>query len=689
MSTGIQTSINQNTLALVASTAVLKNTFQEGFDSINNTLDLGFAGVNESIGMMSASMSAGFSSLSASIDYWEERICDKLDEIHDIVNNPLLTASRELYRRAEKNVSKKFYEEAVEDLISAIEKNKTDYISWGLLGKVYLFGVSEFSNTINVPKAIEALTNACKYVTPDIDEAEEASKIASEFYFYLGFANYVLANENRLEGKTNESQDCLEASIKANAKSYALSDSMLEARYNKSRAHSLLGQKTEALDCIKKSIQADALYSIKALNDDDFASIKSDIENIITELRDELYADMNQKISYILENYCFYNSNYAQSKKKMLEKAQSLTPSTPYLDLVIEYSEIKTFYNTLLSGNIPFDLEAAKLIITCKGKHICVHTNFSTKLYKGCIIDVTSSEDHSSLKEMWGLEKSEEEGNSNDPVFYAYSFKPIEFGKGKIILKCIHLPENEIKKSTLSDIAIIKNCDEPKLDSVGDAYTWQIDDNTKFEYEVLETEFHHYDYECLEDGYEPSKCQLSVKQPSIIERSKIKELEEKTAKAKEEDEKAEEIKRQEQATTAAKEYRNKKISKKYKITYIIGIILFVPLAVLGYFLLKKTGILIFALLDISFISYFVAKSLFCDIGADYRGKQSFLLSWGLYQHKNFVFLISSALFLCILGAKTGSLISHGFLPAFLGFFAGLVIYSVIMIVLRVLSRNYR
>lgn len=154
MATGIQTSINQNTMAIAASAVMLNETFNEGFDQISNTLDLGFAGVQNSLGTMSATMSAGFNGVAQSINYWGDKICAKLDAIHNIVKNPLLTASRELYRRAYNNATSKFYEEALDDIKSAIEKNKTDYISWGLMGKLYLFGCGEFSNVVDVEKLL-------------------------------------------------------------------------------------------------------------------------------------------------------------------------------------------------------------------------------------------------------------------------------------------------------------------------------------------------------------------------------------------------------------------------------------------------------------------------------------------------------------------------------------------------------
>ncbi len=331
MSTGIQTSINQNTYAVAASSILLANTFNEGFNKLNNTLDLGFAGVQSSIGAMSAAMSAGFDRFQQSIDKWGTKICEKLDAIHDIVNNPLLTASRELSRRAQTNAQKQFYEEALEDIKGAVEKNKTDYISWGLMGKIYLFGMSEFSNVVDVPKALEAFTNACKYITPDIDESDEAKNMAAEFYFYKAFAEYVLFNESKIAG--NADTALLESSIRDNTKSFTLSDKMYESVYNKAKALALLGKNEEAFEEIKKAIKIDGLYSIKILNDPDLQSLTSQIESFLNEEKQQ-YLNKIQETLPIFDNYVFCkDSEFAQSTKTELDKIKELTEDIPYLDM--------------------------------------------------------------------------------------------------------------------------------------------------------------------------------------------------------------------------------------------------------------------------------------------------------------------------------------------------------------------
>ena len=355
--TGLYTAVSKNTLQIAASTEMLKKTFNEGFDSVNNRLDLGFAGISSEIGAMTAAMTAGFDQMKVSLDYWGNEICDKLDAIHDIVNNPLLTASRELYRRAVANAKKQFFEEALEDIKGAVEKNKTDYISWGLMGRIYLFGVSEFSNAIDVPKALEAFTNACKYISPDTDESEEAKKMAAEYYFYAAYANYILANESRIANNTEDVKKYLEDSVKANSKSYALSNTMFEALYDKARAYSLLEQKENALKDLEEVIRIDGLYSVKALGDPDFKWLENDIVSLITSLRDELKEKTKDGLYNFTNDYELIGGEYCETIKELLSKCKGLSESeNPYLDVRNGYEVFCREFDKIANSNHPMDL---------------------------------------------------------------------------------------------------------------------------------------------------------------------------------------------------------------------------------------------------------------------------------------------------------------------------------------------
>jgi tetratricopeptide (TPR) repeat protein len=184
METGITTAIDGQTEVM-----------QTGFNSLSNTLDAGFGRVTNELGRMSAEMNLGFARTEAAIDRLSGDISARLDKIANILETPRGTAARELYNSAFTNYRKGFYEEALPDVQKAVETFIADYRSWFLEGKIYAFGAGEFSNVIDLDKAIAAYTNAAKYVGPDAEKSEDVKRLAAEIRFYLGLAQYAKANE--------------------------------------------------------------------------------------------------------------------------------------------------------------------------------------------------------------------------------------------------------------------------------------------------------------------------------------------------------------------------------------------------------------------------------------------------------------------------------------------------------------
>ena len=685
MSTGIQNSINQNTYTIAASAEMLKETFDAGFDAINNKLDMGFAGVTNAIGAMSASMTAGFNAVSAAIDYWGEKICEKLDAIHDIVNNPLLTASRELYRRAAKNSEKKFYEEALEDIKSAIEKNKTDYISWGLMGKLYLFGISEFSNVVDVPLALDAFKNACKYISPDIDESEEAKKMAAEFYFYLGYANYILSNESRLENKTDDVINYLQESVKANERSFSLSDTMLEAAYNQARSLTLLDKKEEALSILEDVIRTDGLYSIRALGDADLKTIEGDVVLLIRNLRDEYKPVLKDVINEFSENYECTCGNYSDYIKQLINKGKELISSDcQYLDIRSVFERFTYEFSKIKKSEEPVDIvvyenkydDHNQFVSPLKIEHFCENSSYEI-----------SAEYIAKGFYQWyprkNIHKSQVIISKDEDYKYGYiSLKLIQssYGtKGNVVISSY---KDEVEKIKREEKFVNEN-DFPLLDT---GYLTGNPGKFDFKNASLSTLlshqriFHEYCDDCdwwLNENtvlrIDIKNTRLVVLQRGIVSKDFLRKTEQE--KKKEEEEAAQKkIEAQQRARERAYEA---KVAKKYRVIYIIGIIMLVPLVILGRFLLQKSGMFIFGFFDIAFISYYVAKSHFGGIGGSDYSPQKFLFGWGLYQKKNAVLHISMTLALSILGAKLGSFIHHGFL----GFLAGFVVYILLVIIL--------
>jgi ABC-type cobalt transport system substrate-binding protein len=237
----------------------------------------------------------GFGYLGNKIDVLSDKICSKLDKIHDILNNPRLTASRELYRNALKDFQNRYYEEALENCTEAIEKNKTDYISWFLLGKIYFCGKSKFSNVLDIKKAEEAFLNAAKYVDAVIGKTEEANIFASEIYYYLGHTRLIISNDYLIENKIEESNKKLLEAEEASRTSYQLSHENLLARYEQAKHLHFLGNDGEALQLLKEVIIKEKNFAIKAVNDKNFESLWNKIGAIIESLRKELACEILHK----------------------------------------------------------------------------------------------------------------------------------------------------------------------------------------------------------------------------------------------------------------------------------------------------------------------------------------------------------------------------------------------------------
>ncbi len=208
--------------AQIATSNAIYNNTQEMIGAFNS----GFSNVSRQVGAMGAQMSMGLAALNTAVQESSQAICDRLDKMNDILNNPSLTKTRELYRRAAVNYNKGFYEEARDDLLEALASNKTDYISWFLLGKTYLFGASEFSNIIDLDAAVDAMKNAVKFITPDAKKQKDAQILASEMCFYLGLAQQTKALDSLHAQKKEDCQSYLEQAGESYIKSYDYSPQM-------------------------------------------------------------------------------------------------------------------------------------------------------------------------------------------------------------------------------------------------------------------------------------------------------------------------------------------------------------------------------------------------------------------------------------------------------------------------------
>jgi hypothetical protein len=295
----------------------------------------GFSNVSRQIGEMSANMSMAFAALNTTVQQSAQAIYDQLDTMNDILNNPSLTKSRELFRRASVSYNKGFYEEARDDLLDALKSNKTDYISWFLLGKTCLFGAGEFSNVIDLDAAVDALKNAVKFITPDARKQEEARVMAAEMCFFLGLAQQTRAMDALHAKNEADCRNYLEQATGSYSQSWDYSAKMLESRYNRARCKALLGDAQGAIDDLEALVLADRNYCIKVCADNDFSGIGEEFVALIKKLKKAVFIPAKndyERIKTLLSELASLGGTTE------VNIPSTFTEELPYFD-VLDYAE--------------------------------------------------------------------------------------------------------------------------------------------------------------------------------------------------------------------------------------------------------------------------------------------------------------------------------------------------------------
>ncbi|MCL2793194.1 MAG: hypothetical protein FWD87_08885 [Spirochaetaceae bacterium] len=284
--------------ALYNHTQQIDGTLTAGFSDMSNQLQTGLSGISRELGFMSSAINIGFAFLNSAVQASTKAICEKLDDIHETLKNPLYTESRELYNRALQNYNKRLFKEALEDLRKAIKKNPTDPFSYFLLGQTYLYGISKYDNVIDLNAAIESLINAAKYIEHDAGNTPTGSGnqsvaknparlLAAEIWFYLGLAYHNKANDDLHHSNKSDYKKLLNEAKAAYTESWNYSNNMLESLYNIARCKTLTNDEDGAIQDLKVVIVNDHGYCIKSYTEADFNNAFK--EKLFSQLKKDLY----------------------------------------------------------------------------------------------------------------------------------------------------------------------------------------------------------------------------------------------------------------------------------------------------------------------------------------------------------------------------------------------------------------
>jgi len=280
-------------------------------------------------------MTMGFVAINKSVQEASRAICNKLDSINETLKNPLYIESRELYNRALINYNKGLYEEAIEDLNEAVIKNKTESLSYFLMGQIYLVGVSEFCNVIDLSKSIEALGKSIKYITSDAKNYPEVKPMAAEIWFYYGLAHQTKAYDELSKGSTPNYKSHLIEATKAYSQSWEYSNEMLESIYNLTRCKVLLSNDIDgAVREIISVIYEDHGYCLKMGTETDFDSgFKMKVYNRI---KQEIYPKIKPLYDEIQRIKSSFQGPYSSDLVELLQShlPDKLSENTPPFDML-------------------------------------------------------------------------------------------------------------------------------------------------------------------------------------------------------------------------------------------------------------------------------------------------------------------------------------------------------------------
>ncbi len=289
--------ISRQTQEIIASKEALVKKFGEGFDSVNNTLDRGFGRLEKAI----AETKGSIEDLKASFDYnfalildqlqlqneTSLRILEKLESIHSVLENPLLTQARELFRIGCERLIKGLLDKALDAFLKSAEKDETNFMTQLLIGKLYLYGVNDECNVIDLEKAREHLMAAARYARAESKQLPEARKYAGEAYLHAAISMYAQANMLLRNGHHDEAKRTIRQAFQIASEATRVHPTLSEGHYHKAKFAALLGDGKHASESLEQAINMDENYCLRVDADPDFYQIRDDVDGLFIQLRDK------------------------------------------------------------------------------------------------------------------------------------------------------------------------------------------------------------------------------------------------------------------------------------------------------------------------------------------------------------------------------------------------------------------
>ena len=304
---GLEAKISRQTKEIVANHQQLASEFGEGFDSVQETLEWGFDALEGGMQEISASMD----SLHADFNYnmgllidqvsitneLLSNLIDKLDAIHKTLESPTLTQAREYYRIGCDRLSKGLLDKALEAFLESERKNNTDFFTQFHIGNLYLYGVDEDDNVLDLKKAKEHFLLAARYAKAETKVDASFARLAAESLLHASIAVYAQLGDKDILDDTSKTKSLLEEAKRLTLDAVRIYPQLSEGFYHVAKYSALLKEPETSIQSLQTAIIADREYAVKVDIDHAFDPIRSHVLELLARMRDAKKNECQNKLN--------------------------------------------------------------------------------------------------------------------------------------------------------------------------------------------------------------------------------------------------------------------------------------------------------------------------------------------------------------------------------------------------------
>jgi WD40 repeat protein len=249
-----------------------------------------------------------------------------------------MTQAREFYRIGCDRLSKGLLDKALEAFQESAKKDDANFMTQLLMGKLYLYGVNDECNVVDLQKAEEHLRAAARFAKAEAKLLPEATRYAGEAFLHASIASYAQANDKVVQGNTAEAQALLQNSFDLAKQATQTYPQLSESFYHQAKFAALLGDGKTAAESLRRAIELDEAYCLKADSDIDFRFVLSDVNQLFHGLRNKSADEVGQKLEQceVLLTEWVYQSLEAQNAegeiRRLLDEARRCLQRNTYFD---------------------------------------------------------------------------------------------------------------------------------------------------------------------------------------------------------------------------------------------------------------------------------------------------------------------------------------------------------------------